>query len=404
MKLNISGKLILILCLLGIITFPLHTYAIEKGMAMQNWIVEGYYAGDLFHFLWSIGEGQYCSRHYPEIKAEWRSNLDKDVVQDIDTLVDFKITAFSQSILGTIFRYSSNGCIQDIIFLIDRPEVLKAGMLKAGEHEGNTKSWVSHVEKNKELLKRVLIALEQAGYDKYYKHKIKPIVNARCEEMRKQLEKYSVENIKRSIEGFLGPQYVITGSPNAIYLTYFSYSLAYHLPDNSSVYSFSVTQPLRISTFISTFVHELLHNYYPSDELRTYLQRLSENQLYMKTRQILHGYWGEPDSEDLIVAAEKYLAVDMGVLKSEQVFEHLYRKYDRSLILAVIIYDNMSREGLAGKTYENFLINLFENGVIQPEIVDQQYIAILEKQVGADAAQQTLEKIEQNYKELKNRK
>jgi hypothetical protein len=189
-----------------------------------------------------------------------------------------------------------------------------------------------------------------------------------------------------------------------MYLTYFSYALAYHLPDDSSVHSFEADLPIKPESVVSTFTHELLHNFTESEKLRAYYDGLSDNPLFSKTREILSGYWGEPPTEDLIIAAGNYLVTKMGIASSEQAFHHLYTNYGGAAMLAAIIYDYMEREGLKGKNYEDFLIDLFQSGKIQTQTLDQQYRDVLERRVGIEEMNSTMEKIERNYSGLQQRR
>lgn len=314
----------------------------------------------------------------------------------------------SQSMLGTLFYYSQAESIRDLIACIEDPESLKQNIEKADISEGDKRglmSWLSYnIEKNKERLLEVLSALEQAGYDGYWGEEIKPVVEERCREMQSQLSQYSPKEIVRNIQELLGPAYTISAEPKPIYLTYFSYSLAYHLPDDSSVHSFKADIPIKVEGTLSTYTHELLHNFTESEKLRAYYDGLLDNPLFSKTREILSGYWGEPPTEDLIIAAEKYLVTKMGIASSEQAFHHLYTNYGGAAMLAAIIYDYMEGEGLKGKNYEDFLIDLFQSGKIQAQTLDQQYRAVLERRVGIEEMNSTMEKIERNYSGLQRRR
>jgi hypothetical protein len=271
--------------------------------------------------------------------------------------------------------------------------------------KGTLIGWLSHnLEKNKERLQTVLEALDYSNYDDYWNREIKPIVEERCREMQNQLSRYSPKEIARNVQNLLGPEYNITGEPKPIYLTYFSYALAYHLSDDNSVHSFKSEQPIDIQLFVSTFTHELLHNFTPGEELQAYYDKLSDNTLFLKTRKILLEYWGEGDTEDLITAAEKYLVTEMGIVSPEQAFHHLYTNYGGAEMLAAIIYDYMDNEKLNGKSYEEFLINLFQSGKIQTRTLSQQYRAVLEKRVGIEEMDSTIEKIKRNYEKLQLRK
>ena len=366
----------------------------------EGWTIRAYFAGDLFHFLWSIGEGQYCSRVYPQIKSQWRSQLGEGVAGEVDRIVDWKTASLSQSILGTLFHYSDAESVRDVITCVEDPEPMKQSIQGAEIFDVDRRclmGWLSYnIAKNRKRLLTVLSSLEHLGYDSYWNGKIEPVVEERAREIQKQLSQYGPQEIAHNVQDLLGSAYCISSEPKPIYLTYFSYALVYHLPDDSSVHSFRSGRPVDIQLFASTLTHELLHNFVPGEELRAYYDELSSSTLFSKTREVLYG-WGEPDTEDLIVAAEKYLMTEMGIVSSEQAFHHLYTNYGGAQMLAAIIYDYMDNGELGGETYERFLIELFESGGIRAQTVDKQYCATLERRVGDEEMVSTLGKIERNY-------
>jgi hypothetical protein len=183
-----------------------------------------------------------------------------------------------------------------------------------------------------------------------------------------------------------------------IYLTYFGYSLAYHLPDDSCVASFAAEKPLSINGFVSTWLHELLHNFRVGEKVRQYCEKLSENRAFAKTRAIIRR-WGQGDTEDLIVAAEKYLAVQLGVVTSEEAFTHIAGNYDGAQMLAGVLYDVMEREGVPG-TYGEYLLELFRKGYIRPETINEQYRCVLSQRLGSNIAEETFTCIDRAYQAL----
>ena len=136
----------------------------------------------------------------------------------------------------------------------------------------------------------------------------------------------------------------------------------------------------------STSIHEWLHNFTQSPELREWYDGLYASPFFAHSRELL-GSWGSGNDEDFVVAAETYIAVKLGITSSEEAFNRLYTNWDASLVLGVIVYHQMNEKTLKGKTYETFLLDLFKSGRIQAENLEQQYIATLEAHIGHEQSQ-----------------
>ena len=344
------------------------------------WRINPSFSHDLFHFLWSIAENTYCSRHYPNEKAEWRARLASDIMTRIDEVTDWQTSHLFQSSLGTMFHFSDADSIDRVFACLTEPEPMKTGMLEAGAHPGWTDSIFQHLEASKGKLQMIISALKEAGYEEYWHQEIEPIVAQKCGELQRELSRYDIQDILDNINGLLGPGYNVTHG--GIHLTYFSAGVAYHLPDNSSVQSF----PINIRQLVSTLIHEWLHNFTQSSELREWYDGLYASPFFSRSRELL-GSWGSGSDEDFVVAMEKHIAVKLGITSPEEAFHCLYTNWDASLVLGVIVYHQMNEKALKGKTYEAFLLDLFTSGRIQAENLEQQYIAALETHIGHEQSQ-----------------
>jgi len=362
-----------------------------------NWKISPSFSHDLFHFFWSIAEGTFYSKYHSSEKTEWRTRLAPEIINQIDKFTDYQISHLSQSSLGTMFYFSNADSIDGILTCLAEPEPMKTEMLKAGGNPGWTDSIFQHLETNRGKLQMIISTLQESGYEEYWHQKIKPIVIQRCEELRRELSQYDVREILDNINGLLGSDYHVTHGE--IILAYFSAGLAYHLPDNSSVHSFIANQPIEIERFVSTLIHEWLHNFTQSSELHQRYDGLYSSPFFARSRELLLSVSG--DDEELVAAAEKYLAVKLGITSPEEAFYQLYRNNDGSQVLGVITYYHMNEKALAGKTYEAFLIDLFKSGRIQAENLEQQYIATMEAHIGHERTQQKLNDIQVAYSTYK---
>jgi RNA polymerase sigma-70 factor (ECF subfamily) len=352
----------------------------DKEVSLLSWKVRPVFAQDVFHFLWSIAEGTYYSRFYPAERSAWRKRLGTEIAQQIVEFV--KTSHLSQSSLGTVFHFSDVDSIDGVLASIAAPELMKAGMLRAGAHQGWTESIFRHLEASKAELQTILLALKEAGYEEYWHQEIKPVVEQRCRELERELSRYNIQDILDSIKGLLGSGYNITHG--GIYMTYFSAPLGYHLPDDSSVQSFIADRPIDIELLVSILIHELLHKFRSSPELREYYDGLYASPFFARSRELLNESWGEGHDEDFVAAAEKYISVKLGITSPERAFDHLCRNPDGSQGLGVIVYHLMNETALEGKTYEGLLLDLFSSGKIQADKLEEQYISVLETHIGRD--------------------
>ena len=201
-----------------------------------DWQVTDYFAGDLVHFLWCIGDGPSANPNYPEVKKHWRQMLRPQVISDLDYLMDSQTASVSSSMLGTLFRYLPAESTQDMIALVDEPETMTDCLAQTNPKvRSYVSGYVRFIRQNRERLLLVLSTLEEHQYDAYWREEILPIVRQRCDETREALSAYSPERMRMAVQDFLGVDSIIQSETKPVYLTYFGYSLAYHLPDDSVV-------------------------------------------------------------------------------------------------------------------------------------------------------------------------
>lgn len=370
----------------------------EASTQMIDWYVKPSYTAELANFLWSIGEGRYCSKAYAEEKAIWRKRLGDAVASRIDRFADFSKTAMSQSALGTIFHFSDAASLDEVSAELDNLEEIKSRVLRV---ESKDPGWIDsifmHLEESRTLFREILDALRSVDYDRYWHEEILPVVSQRCEELHRELSDYSVKEILTEVNSLLGPEYNISYSPKPIYLTYFGYALGYRLPDDNSVYSFKADRAIEVTRAVEIFIHELLYSYNPSQPVLEHLKRLSESQFYARNLEMYQYYWGGGYYHDFVVAAAEYVSVKLGVVSDEKAFHYLYTNEGGTSVLGVIIYNNMRVEKLEEKTYDEFLLSLFDEGVIQVATLESEYYRILEQRVGGEEAEKRRKYYQEAY-------
>ena len=81
---------------------------------------------------------------------------------------------------------------------------------------------------------------------------------------------------------------------------------------------------------------------------------------------------GEGRNEAFVVAAEVYISKNLGLRDAQNVYDEFSQYVDGSLVLAPIIYVNLSRrEGQ--ESYNDFLLRLFEDGVLKSGAIEANY-------------------------------
>jgi len=365
----------------------------------SGWIVRSSFKYDLFGFLSAISHNNFHNRFYPTESKRWQEALG-NLIPEGERLIG----GISMSYLGNLFFLVQAETIDEIIFHLEDMSTLEREVKAKAKNDyiSVLNYLLSDSISRKELID-VIKALKENGYPEYWQTEIKPIVEQKCDELEAKLSQYSVEGIITDVDTFLGTGYQSETHEITIYLAYFNLPVSYALPCNQSVHSFSKTDPINETDFVSTLVHELLHKFKPGDELKSYYKELLEkDKFFAEKHDYLINKMMSGENEDYVIAAEAYLAEKLGVASRHGFYDKMERSNGASTVLAPIVYSQLIAQEGSGGNYDKFLIELFQNKTIEAGKVEEQFWSSLEKMVGRSAvlSAQIFDNFHQNFDKL----
>ena len=122
---------------------------------------------------------------------------------------------------------------------------------------------------------------------------------------------------------------------------------------------------------MNIYIHENLHNLHVSPELMEKLSELDCDPFYRSKEDIAQKH-GEGRNEAFVVAAELFISRKLGIRDNQNVYEELSQYVDGSLVLAPIIYVNLS-DRIPDEAYNDFLIRLFDTGILRAGAIKDRY-------------------------------
>lgn len=122
---------------------------------------------------------------------------------------------------------------------------------------------------------------------------------------------------------------------------------------------------------MNIYIHENLHNLHISPELMEKLSELDSDPFYKSKEDIAQKH-GEGRNEAFVVAAEVFISHNIGIRNSQSVFDEFSQYVDGCLVLAPIIYVNLPNRN-PGESYNDFLIRLFNNGILKTGAIKDSY-------------------------------
>jgi len=366
----------------------------------SGWIVRPSFQYDLFGFLSAISYDKFYNRFYPTESKRWQETLG-----DLIPKEERPIGRISMSNLGNLFFFVQAETIDEILFHLEDMFTLEREV-KAKAEKDYTISALNHLlsdaASRKELID-IIRTLKEKGYPEYWQTEIRPIVEQKCEELETKLSRYSVESIIAKVDTFLGTDYRSEAYGITIYPAYFNSPVSYALPRNQSVSAFSKTEPIKAESFVSTLIHELLHKFKPNDELNAYYKELLENdKFFAEKRDFLINTMKSGHEEDYVVGAEAYLAEKLGVASRETFYNKMQSSNGASTVIAPIIYSQLIEQEGSGGNYNDCLIGLFRDKMIEAGRVEEQFYSALEKVSGRPVSltEQIFEAFRQKVKNL----
>lgn len=212
--------------------------------------------------------------------------------------------------------------------------------------------------------------LVEHGYSDYWDNTIYPKLKSHIDNYN--LNKDLLNNINQSLIEFFLPE-SLSDTQSKIYIL--DIENAFNLSDESFCCTPLILNPeiekqLRLN-FMNIYIHENLHNLHISPELMEKLSELDSDPFYKSKEDIAQKH-GEGRNEAFVVAAEVFISHNIGIRNSQSVFDEFSQYVDGCLVLAPIIYVNLPNRN-PGESYNDFLIRLFNNGILKTGAIKDSY-------------------------------
>lgn len=264
----------------------------------------------------------------------------------------------------SLYCYDKNNIDDCIKFLTDMPEIIPV--------EEHTSSWINSILRIRTQLLFVVNSLATAGYSEYWDTCVLPRLNDKINSYYTYLPKHTIDNLNSEISTFAAPE-ILPETDTNIYIL--DIQNAFNLLDET----FCCT-PLLLDhelektyhlDFLKVYIHENLHRLNVSNVLMERLNGLLADDFYKKHEETAVSH-NEGGNEAFVVAAEVFLSHKLGRRNDKEVVEEFKEYVDGSLVLAPIIYVHLE-ERLPTETYNDFILRLFDNGIIRVGGVEAKY-------------------------------
>lgn len=226
-------------------------------------------------------------------------------------------------------------------------------------------------------IKYVLKGLISAGYYDYWTDFVFPKIQNTINNYKFEegiLDKIHSELITMSGNGFLSDEYskiYILDIGNAFSLNDETFCCTHLLLDKELAKQYSIN-------FIQVYIHENLHRIFLSKGLMRKLDELYENNSFYCYNEDIARSHGEGKNEAFIVAAESFISHKLGLKTNEEVLVEFQEYVEGSLVLSPIIYTYLPEKN-ENESFNDFLLSLFEKGLISSKGLEKQYNSALEK-------------------------
>ena len=222
--------------------------------------------------------------------------------------------------------------------------------------------WAKGIISVQPQLYYVLKKLVEHGYSDYWDNMIYPKLKSHIDNY--PLNEDLLNNINQSLTHFFLPE-SLSDTHSKIYIL--DIENAFNLSDESFCCTPLILNPeiekqLRLN-FMNIYIHENLHNLHISPDLMGKLGELDCDSFYRSKEDVAQKH-GEGRNEAFVVAAEVFISHNLGIRDEQNVFDEFSEYVDGSLVLAPIIYVNLPNR-MQDETYNDFLIRLFDNGVLK---------------------------------------
>ena len=230
--------------------------------------------------------------------------------------------------------------------------------------------WAKGILSVQPQLSYICHKLVEHGYSDYWDNTVYPKLKPHIDNYN--LNKDLLNNINQSLIEFFLPE-SLSDIQSKIYIL--DIENAFNLSDESFCCTPLILNPeiekqLRLN-FMNIYIHENLHNLHVSPELMEKLSELDCDPFYRSKEDIAQKH-GEGRNEAFVVAAELFISRKLGIRDNQNVYEELSQYVDGSLVLAPIIYVNLS-DRIPDESYNDFLIRLFDTGILRAGAIKDRY-------------------------------
>lgn len=230
--------------------------------------------------------------------------------------------------------------------------------------------WAKSILSVQPQLSYIFHKLVEHGYSDYWDNTIYPKLQSHINSYNLNKDLYN--NINLKLIEFFSPE-AMSDTPSKIYIL--DIENAFNLSDESFCCTPLILNPeiekqLRLN-FMNIYIHENLHNLRISSELMERLSELDSDTFYRSKENIAQKH-GEGRNEAFIVAAEVFISHKLGIRDHQNVFDEFSQYVEGSLVLAPIIYVNLPNR-IPNESYNDFLIRLFENGILKVGNIKDNY-------------------------------
>lgn len=230
--------------------------------------------------------------------------------------------------------------------------------------------WAQGILSVQPQLSYICHKLVEHGYSDYWDNTVYPKLKSHIDNYN--LNKDLLNNINQSLIEFFLPE-SLSDIQSKIYIL--DIENAFNLSDESFCCTPLILNPeiekqLRLN-FMNIYIHENLHNLHVSHELMEKLSELDCDPFYRSKEDIAQKH-GEGRNEAFVVAAELFISRKLGIRDNQNVYDELSQYVDGSLVLAPIIYVNLS-DRIPDESYNDFLIRLFDTGILRAGAIKDRY-------------------------------
>lgn len=256
-------------------------------------------------------------------------------------------------------RNNTDACIQFFASLSDNETVSR-----------DNSKWINRITGLQPQLTYCLSAINSSGYSQYWDLNIKPVLVSYINSYKVSDE--ILNTIHEAMSDFSGPEGLPETHSNIYVL---NIDNAFNLSDESFcctplLLDKEMEKQFRID-FLKVYIHENLHRLKISDTLMKRLEELKTDVFYKENEAIASNH-REGLNEAFVVAAEVFISHKIGRRDIKDVYDEFSEYVDGSLVLAPIIYVYLN-EKLKQESFNDFILRLFDNGIIKVGSVKSEY-------------------------------